>query len=320
MLLPRPPSQVLALTFVGFVLCGCAAQGQNPQQVAHREPGHRSLSAPVPYGERLAVDRDFAWLAGSAYSWTPSAGDKTAPEPKDGCEAPETILARRGWSRWPDFPSAELGARIWARHLRIEVWKRPEGPEPAVVISFGGTVFNNRNDWLSNLRWFLPAHTDEYSTVVDDLAPAFRDEYRKRLASDDPAWQFLRSARLYTTGHSLGGGLAQQFAYAWPVDAPHRVDKVFAYDPSPVTGFGRVQVELREKNRQGLEIDRVYERGEVLALLRSLTSVFLAPTAESARIEGIRYALFWPSSPVGGHSISHLACAIEHAIVQPSTN
>ena len=316
--LPRAAWPAL-VALVAPVLCGCAATGQRRDEVAYREPGRRVLDAPEPYGPRLADDHDFAWLADSAYSWTPAAGDKKVPEPKDGCPAPETILAQHGWSRWPDFPSAELGGKIWAQHLRIEVWMRPEGPHPAVAVSFGGTVFNNRNDWLSNLRWFLPGHTDEYSTIVDDLAPAFRDEYRKRLESDDPAWRFLRSARLYSTGHSLGGGLAQQFAYAWPIDAPHRVDKVYAYDPSPVTGYGRVKADLRDTNRQGLDIDRVYERGEVLALLRSITSFFVAPAAQNPRILGVRYSLFWPSWPVGGHSISHLACAIEGAIAgQPA--
>jgi|SRR5215471_17837523 len=94
-----------------------------------------------------------------------------------------------------------------------------------------GTVFNNRNDWRSDLRWFIPNHNDEYTTVVENFAPAFRDEFLSRLRNPEGTW--LRQATLYATGHSLGGRLAQEFAYSLPVhlDLP-RVSQVFA-----VTGF-----------------------------------------------------------------------------------
>jgi hypothetical protein len=53
------------------------------------------------------------------------------------------------------------------------------------------------------------------------------------------------------TGHSLRGGLAQQLAYAQRSvkDLP-RITMVYAFDPSPVTGFYSVDETLREKNKE----------------------------------------------------------------------
>jgi hypothetical protein len=53
-------------------------------------------------------------------------------------------------------------------------------------------------------------------------------------------------------------------------------------------------------------IDRIYERGEILALLRSITSVFWKPTARNATIRGVRYALFHAWNGVAAHSIGDL--------------
>jgi hypothetical protein len=66
-----------------------------------------------------------------------------------------------------------------------------------------------------------------------------------------------------------GRWLAQQFAYSLPPDPDvPRLTRVFAFDPSPVTGFYSVPENTRNRNSQGLAIDRIYERGEILALLQ----------------------------------------------------
>jgi hypothetical protein len=60
--------------------------------------------------------------------------------------------------------------------------------------------------------------------------------------------------------------LKSEFAYALPthVNVP-RVKKVFAFNPSPVTGFYSLDVTTRNNNKQDLAIDRICERCEVLA-------------------------------------------------------
>jgi len=196
------------------------------------------------------------------------------------------------------------------------VWTKAD--PPSVAVAFGGTVINNKNDWAANLRWFMPkwllaGHPDEYSELVQYFAPAFVEEFKTKLQVQDGEWAFLKNAAIYSTGHSLGGGLAQQFAYALPLDAPVRVTQVFAFDPSPVTGFYSVPVEIRDGNKKTLFIDRVYERGEVLAILRSFTSLFVAPSASEPAIRGVRYALFYPAAPISGHSIKQLACKLNEA-------
>lgn len=121
-------------------------------------------------------------------------------------------------------------------------------------------------------------------------------------------------ATLYSTGHSLGGGLAQQFAYALPdMQGVPRIQQVYAFDPSPVTGFFSVEKRLRDTNRKGLEIDRIYERGEILAIARSLTSLFWKPSAKAPAIRGVRYNLFYTCNPVAGHSMKMLAGKLEAA-------
>jgi len=59
-----------------------------------------------------------------------------------------------------------------------------------------------------------------------------------------------------------------------------RVKKVWAFDPTPVTGFTRLSGEVTGINKEKLEIDRIYERREILAILRSITSFFHLPPAE----------------------------------------
>jgi hypothetical protein len=284
------------------------ALGQAPEQVVVREPGERFLSAPRPIAPFAVEHWQFAWLADSAYGKT-HAGRNCKSEIARPPENPETALGRVGWTKWrnDEFLSDELRRRFDAYHLRVEVWER-QSPA-AVAVAFGGTVFRNEMDWLANLRWFTPGHEDEYTLTQVAFAKAFADECIKRHQLGQPV-----STQLYSTGHSLGGGLAQQFAYALPdVPSVPRVEKVYAFDPSPVTGFFSVDKKLREINRASLKIDRIYERGEILAIARSLMSLFWKPSAAAPAIRGARYNLFYTCNPVAGHSMKMLAGKLEAA-------
>ena len=64
---------------------------------------------------------------------------------------------------------------------------------------------------------------------------------------------------------------------------------------------------FRNHNKKGLKIGRIYERGEVLAALRSITSWIWKPTTANAEIRGSRYNLFYSLNPIAGHSIEELA-------------
>jgi pimeloyl-ACP methyl ester carboxylesterase len=170
-------------------------------------------------------------------------------------------------------------------------------------------VFRNEMDWRANLRWFFQPGEDEYTLTQKEFGKAFAAHAVKRNEEGRPI-----PPQLYSTGHSLGGGLAQQFAYALP-DLPGvpRVQQVYAFDPSPVTGFFSVKKRLRDINRASLKIDRIYERGEILAIARSFTSLFWKPSAKAPAIRGVRYNLFYTCNPVAGHSMKMLAGKLEAA-------
>ena len=146
--------------------------------------------------------------------------------------------------------------------------------------------------------------------IVKTFGEAFNEAYLHHRS--EPNCGFPDSPQIFSTGHSLGGGLAQQFAYSLPPNpAVPRLTKVFAFDPSPVTGFYSVPERLRTDDSKGLLIDRIYERGEFLAYFRSLTNFFYKPTAVNPKIRQIRYNLWKTLNPFAGHSIAEFALKLE---------
>jgi hypothetical protein len=294
------------------------ALGQTSTQVVVRQTGKRFLGAPQPIGPFAKEHWEFAWLSVAAYQETVAGQKHKGKMMEEGKPVVDAVssdplppLSAAGWKKWPCFPGDRLLEQIHSSHLRVQVWERQE--PPAVAVTFGGTVFNNDADLRANLRWFLPGKCDEYTDVVQKFAPAFDLELKRRAQTMD--MDRLAKIELFSTGHSLGGGLSQQFAYSLPADCVKRVKQVYAFDPSPVTGFYSVARKLRDENKKGLLIDRIYERGEILALLRSLTSLFHKPSKINAAIRGVRYKLFRAWNPIAAHSIIELAMKLDGARV-----
>jgi hypothetical protein len=283
-----------------------SAYKQQPNQVAIRIPGDHTLGDPQSLLIEGTEDLPFTLLSQAAYQ---RKSDAKAP-PGNTLNA-DVELGKRGWVRWPDFTDANLRKKIKEVHLRVEVWEHAK--DKKVAVTFGGTVFTNWKDWCANLRWFIPAHPDQYSVVVKTFGGVFVKLYTERTAN----WP-KEGVSIYSTGHSLGGGLAQQFAYALPInravppseDIP-RVMKVYAFDPSPVTGYYSVGRRRRNDNSKGLQIDRIYERREGVAYLRSIMNFIHPPSAENPSIRQLRYNLFPTRNPFVGHSISELAYCLD---------
>jgi hypothetical protein len=298
-----------------LVVIGRPAFRQKSNTVVIRKPGHRFLGTPQPAQPEAATDLDYALLSQAAY------GDLTKDKPgqEEPCVDAKKILASEGWTMLPNFPGKDLEKEMDAVHLRVEVWaNRSKG---SVVVAFGGTVFSSWKDWKSNLHWFNPFQRDEYSLIVSEFSPKFADMFAKQQQMQ--GWDFLQSAAIYSTGHSLGGGLAEEFAYSLPANGAGvpRVTMVFAFDPSPVTGFLSVKKSIRNENKIGLKIDRIYERGEVLAILRSITSAIHMPPAVNPEVRQLRYNLFGNdrfglTNSIAGHSIQDLACGLRDAASQ----
>lgn len=292
------------------------AYKQTPSEIVERPPGARLLGPPQPALPEARRDLDFALLSQAAYDETPYATNHKKKNVRDA----EADLKSRGWSIWPPLGQPPLGQneglpqKLKDAHLRAQVWINDS--KNAVAVTFGGTVVGNEKDWISDLRWFIPFHKDEYTETVDVFGPAFGEEFVKHIRGQMPKPE---SVTLYSTGHSLGGGLAQQFAYSLPL-SPNvpRVHRVFAFDPSPVTGYFSVDASVRQHNRTGLLIDRIYERGEILAYVRSITNFFDKPSAKNAEIRQVRYNLFYTVNPFMGHSIDELAAKLWDLVYPPS--
>jgi pimeloyl-ACP methyl ester carboxylesterase len=136
-----------------------------------------------PWANRF---EDFALLSAIVYrsetgNVTAPAGWTPSPDPRDVMDDPGTSLY-------------------------FEVWERAQPDAVDVAVVFRGT--HEWKDWWSNCRWvtrFIPVGWDQYDLTRRKIADVVTR-----------ARQRHSSARVVTTGHSLGGGLAQQAAYAHP--------------------------------------------------------------------------------------------------------
>ncbi|MEE9545797.1 MAG: DUF6792 domain-containing protein, partial [Rhodospirillales bacterium] len=187
--------------------------------------------------------------------------------------------------------------------FEIEVWANDNArPKPLVVLVFRGTDFTSISDWLSNLRWLLPFlqpfSVDQYDYTTE-LVP-------KLVAAINNHQDYAGSVEIMATGHSLGGGLAQQAGYV-----STDIKKVYVFAPSPVTGFFSVEPEKRQKNKKGMNIYRIFEHGEVLAYLRWFMKGLLPIAKKDPKIVEARYNLFTGEDPVGQHNMKNFACKLK---------
>jgi hypothetical protein len=308
------------------VLSSCTSFRQKPGTVFRRLPGG-TLHCWKTVAEAAEMHWPYAWASVAAYQDAddpkrkPLETNLTYPEPHH-------FLSENGWEQWKELPSLksravcasptdatqgtcdlypESAQRMRAVHLRAEVWSNIESKR--VIVAFGGTAASSWNDWKSNLRWMHPINTfDEYTVVTDTFVPVFVQAYEAREKTPEGAW--LNGASVIATGHSLGGGLAQRLAYSLlkkGVVPP--IKEVYAFDPSPVSG----KRSAREYATQavGMTIYRIYNRGEILASLRSIAN---ATNPGDWRNQGqswidIRYLDDWswktlmPSGSVHAHSM-----------------
>ena len=283
---------------------------QDPATALIRLPGHRTYGVPVPASQPARVEWEFALL--SALAYPPHDRERTP----DGYPDFSLLLKERGWRPWDHFPTGALRDRADQVNLGVRVWQSSSDPA-VVVVAFRGTLFRKLESWNANLRWllrFIPGHYDAYSEIVGDFCPAFIEEYGRRM--NQVGGEALRNprVRLYATGHSLGGGLAQQFAYALPPSAVvPRVTQVYAFDPSPVTGYYSVEPKTRDKNAETLRIERTFEQGETLSYVRSALNLVYKPTATQPAITGVRYHFFKSWNPFFNHSMQRLAAELLRA-------
>ena len=203
----------------------------------------------------------------------------------------------------PNKPVDRQGDQVMVdSELVYEVWWRNvDHPEHDVEVAlvFAGT--DGLGDIWSNLFWvtqYWPGGWNQYD-LARTLGPAIK-EFADQFFSG-------KKVNVITAGHSLGGGLAHQAAYA-----TEGIDTVYAFDSSSVTGFYSVDKEIRDKNKIGMRIFRIHERGEILGYLRSFMALFYPVVEKNPQI--IEAAVNFDSGTgLSEHSIENLACAlVEH--------
>jgi hypothetical protein len=189
--------------------------------------------------------------------------------------------------------------------LRFRTWlkTRADGSRLAAV-AFRGTRAGEVDDLKSNIRWvtrLIPGWEDEYD-VVQKLFPGLLAEIDRVIGHD---------GEIVTTGHSLGGGLAQQAGYL-----DRRVSRVYAFDPSPVTGYYDLDRKARREACIDKRIYRIYEHGEILAYLRLLLKGFYPVADRDPEIVELRFNLTHGNF-ITQHSMADLAKALDKIAANP---
>ena len=249
----------------------CAQQGKCEVRV-HRGQEPAVMQNAGPWAQRFV---DYARLSALVYRYVQDKENEDA-------------LKAAGWTQSPDSLDVMDDAKT---SLYFEVWEKLAANPVEVAVAFRGT--HEWKDWWSNAHWitrFIPIGWDQYTLVRHEIFNVVTRAKQRR-----------PGASIRTTGHSLGGGLAQQAAYAHP-----EIKLVVAFDSSPVTGFQSVSQPARDENRQGIEIFRVYEYGEILAYFRTFLRGSLPLSLANPSLTEARFNLR-QGEPVQLHSMVDLA-------------
>jgi len=293
---------------IASMLSSCAALDQSPRIAIVRGNGKSEVPVTVLAKDPELLDlHHLAGLSASIYIDEKSGSTTSFAM---FCESENIQYAPEGWRHDTSLPdSTETPPRRYkVEGLKYQTWvKESPGSAPRVFIVFRGTDADQLGDWLSNFRWvtrFIPFLWDQYDQTRD-LIPALVKHIREKYGND---------TCITATGHSLGGGLAQQAAYM-----SEYIRKVYAFDPSSVTGYYSVDKADREKNEKGMTIYRIYEHGEVLSYLRLLMKGLYPIAHTDPKIVEIRYNLV-NGNLVSQHSMKAFACELRRAISESVAN
>jgi len=305
----------LAALGLAALLSGCAHLYQACNEVLVREPGTRTYDDSQAKPVRAWAQEMWELAAFSEVVYTRNWDREHCMGKKDAVGAEP-----KGWTKWGNFPSLALAGDACDEGLYFEVWQSAQKPQQ-VVVAFRGTDFTSLKDWKANFRWFtrlLPFYRDQYTVVSKNLSVEFRKELERRIGTGETE----ASADVTATGHSLGGGLAQHFAYSYRIPgdpsaaaaAPFpRITTMTVFDASPVTGWSSLPWKTRRRNAEGLTIDRVFEHGEVLSYVRLATSLVSPPSERDPAIREIRFNFDPSVNFIENHSMRILAAGLRKA-------
>jgi hypothetical protein len=184
--------------------------------------------------------------------------------------------------------------------LFYQVWKREKNDAVEVVIAFRGTT-SGWKDWVyGNLRWISQYVTETQYERGGEYSNSVIKHFRNGANKNTPI-------KFFSTGHSLGGGIAQYVLY----DRPNDYVQSFAFDPSPVIGFRHWEIENKMKDSAGahrlgaeFRVYHFYESYEILTHLRVWRKLWFN---FHNHVNEIRFPFDSSLNPVKEHSMANLA-------------
>jgi pimeloyl-ACP methyl ester carboxylesterase len=310
----RAPGLIAAAIALSL-LCGCAGLhlDQQPDQAIQRTEGEDNYALRQKAGPVAARVLPYALLAEQSYDPRVYTTHRAAPrdtacgadDPGDCAAHADDKRAARWLGEWRYVWSCngpdECGVRqpgqgkTVSDGLGVQIWARKGVPCPEAIIAFRGTVGGDKGDWESNFHWILRAFPiyDQYEQVRDHIGDFIGHVER------DKCYR-AGATEIIAVGHSLGGGLAQLAAYSDP-----RIRRVYAFDPSMVTGYYSVDPPNRDRTVQRLRMERIYEFGEVLAYGRLIMLHYIPLSPCNPRVVSVRFRVF-QGAPIALHSLTDL--------------
>jgi hypothetical protein len=258
-----------AIGLSAITLTSCTTIDDCGNVLGNKEhPRIRSSAMRMLLADPAAASARFApYAAMAALVYEEATTCKHQLPPVQHKEALAQLLKDDHWRPYtdiPDLPQCDDEVGTFFR-----VWVKSRADHTELVLVFRGTK-GGAQDWVTgNFRWltrFLPGD-DQY-----DRSRHLAGKAIAHIKTTVPATTNGKEFRIFTAGHSLGGGLAQNVLYAFPTD----VRQAYAFNSSPVTGYADNDDETKRNacdcraQDLGLEarVYRIYETDEVLAWLR----------------------------------------------------
>ncbi|HRD76342.1 MAG TPA: hypothetical protein PK264_10425 [Hyphomicrobiaceae bacterium] len=146
----------------------------------------------------------------------------------------------------------KIDTRTPSSSLAMDVYHRDTPARLEVLVAFRGTQSLDASDWLANMSWALA--WAPIATRYDEARAEFREVRKAAFKTAG-----TKKVAFIAAGHSLGGGLAQHIAYAYPCVS------AAIFNSSFVTN----QFRLAEPNTKA-QIIHVFEDLDELTRLRRL--------------------------------------------------